>query len=279
MTSRAGAGLGLKPEHYDAALGWRATGSWFEVHPENYLAEGGPRIAWLEAIRDHHPISLHGVSLSLAGNSPPDKDHLQRLASLATRIEPFLISEHLAWSRWNGSYFPDLLPFPRSHEALARVSANIAETQDTLGRQIAIENPSHYLIVDGHDWSETDFLGELVRRTGCSLLVDVNNIYVSSRNTGTDPWQYLDALPAQHITEIHLAGHSEDPGLGQGLLVDSHDSPVAEPVWSLYGHLLRRIGPRPTLIERDGNLPDFQILAAERGRADAMLRSPLKDAA
>ncbi|MDQ1260623.1 MAG: hypothetical protein QG643_2449, partial [Pseudomonadota bacterium] len=174
MTPLLTAGLGLKPQHYDEALHCTASGLWWEVHPENYLAEGGPRLAWLEAIRARHPVSLHGVSLSLAADAPPDAEHLQRLAQLARRIEPALESEHLAWSAWRGRYHPDLLPFPRTHEALARIAANIAATQDALGRTIAIENPTHYLHIEGHDWSETDFLAELARRTGCSLLLDVN---------------------------------------------------------------------------------------------------------
>jgi len=178
------AGVGLKPEHYEPALGARTEGLWFEVHPENYMVAGGPRLGWLEAIRSRHPVSLHGVSLSLAGESEPDAAHLQRLAALARRIQPALVSEHLAWSTWNGQYFPDLLPFPRSTAALHRIAANVARTQDALGTAIAIENPSHYLRVDGHEWDEIDFLRELARRTGCKLLLDINNVYVSARNLG-----------------------------------------------------------------------------------------------
>ena len=188
------AGLGLKPQHYDEALHCTASGLWWEVHPENYLADGGPRLAWLEAIRARHPVSLHGVSLSLAADAPPDAEHLRRLAQLVRRIEPALVSEHLAWSAWRGRYHPDLLPFPRTHEALARIAANISATQDALGRTIAIENPTHYLHLDGHDWSETDFLAELVRRTGCSLLLDVNNVVLSAHNLGTRAHDYLRQL-------------------------------------------------------------------------------------
>ncbi|OYY84469.1 MAG: hypothetical protein B7Y46_12430 [Acidovorax sp. 28-64-14] len=224
MTPLLTAGLGLKPQHYDEALHCTASGLWWEVHPENYLADGGPRLAWLEAIRARHPVSLHGVSLSLAADAPPDAEHLHRLAQLARRIEPALVSEHLAWSAWRGRYHPDLLPFPRTHEALARIAANICATQDALGRTIAIENPTHYLHLEGHDWSETDFLAELVRRTGCSLLLDVNNLYLSAHNLGTCASDYLDAFPVQAITEIHLAGHHADPRLGDALLIDSHDA-------------------------------------------------------
>ena len=271
MTPLLTAGLGLKPQHYDEALHCTASGLWWEVHPENYLADGGPRLAWLEAIRARHPVSLHGVSLSLAADAPPDAEHLQRLAQLARRLEPVLVSEHLAWSAWRGRYHPDLLPFPRTHEALARIAANICATQDALGRTIAIENPTHYLHLDGHDWSETDFLAELARRTGCGLLLDVNNVVLSAHNLGTRAHDYLDAFPVQAITEIHLAGHHADPRLGDALLIDSHDAPVAEPVWALYERLIARTGPRPTLIERDDAIPPLPELLAERERAHRML--------
>src|SRR3989344_4493088 len=173
------AGLGLKPQHYDEALHCTATGLWWEVHPENYLAEGGPRLAWLEAIRARHPVALHGVSLSLAADTPPDAAHLARLAALARRVEPVIISEHLAWSKWRGQYLPDLLPFPRTQAALHRIVDNIARTQDALQRPIAIENPTHYLHIDGHDWLETEFLTELVQRTGCALLIDSHDASIA----------------------------------------------------------------------------------------------------
>lgn len=265
------AGLGLKPQHFDAALACPAPGLWFEVHPENYLMDGGPRLAWLHAIREQHPVALHGVSLSLAGPDAPDPGHLRQLAQLAERIEPVLISEHLAWSRAGGHYLPDLLPVPRTAETLAQLAANISRTQDVLKRRIALENPSHYLRMDQHSWSEPEFLQELVRRTGCGLLVDVNNVYVSACNLGIDARQYLDQLPADDILEIHLAGHSADASL-PGLLVDSHDAPIAAPVWALYQHLLARTGVRPTLIERDGNVPAFDALLAERERASTLLQ-------
>ena len=271
MKAILGAGLGLKPQHFDEALQCSDAGMWFEVHIENYLMAGGPRLAWLDAVRGRHPVSLHGVSLSLAGADAPDPQHLQRVAALIKRIEPTLVSEHLAWSTFNGRYFPDLLPVPRTNEVLTRLAANIAQTQDFLKRPIAIENPSHYLRMDNHDWSETDFLGELVRRTGCSLLVDINNVYVSAHNLGYDARTYLDHLPAQAIAEIHLAGHSADDDGDAHLLIDSHDAPVIEPVWQLYRHLLDRIGERPTLIERDGNIPAFSELLLERNQAQAML--------
>ncbi len=279
MTTVLTAGLGLKPQHYDAALACPADGLWFEVHPENYMVDGGPRLKWLDAIRARHAISLHGVALSLAADAEPDATHLARLAALAQRIEPQLISEHLAWSTWRGAYHPDLLPFPRTHEALARIADNISRTQDALQRRIAIENPSHYLKIDGHDWNEIDFLTELTRRTGCGLLLDVNNVYVSARNLAFSSEDYLDQFPANAVMEIHLAGHTRDPQLGEALLVDSHDAPIAPPVWALYERLIARIGARPTLIERDDNVPAFEVLLAEREHAAALLRTPLAQAA
>ena len=279
MTIALTAGLGLKPQHYDAALACPADGLWFEVHPENYMVDGGPRLKWLDAIRARHAISLHGVALSLAADAEPDATHLARLAALAQRIEPQLISEHLAWSTWRGAYHPDLLPFPRTHEALARIAENISRTQDVLQRRIAIENPSHYLKIDGHDWNEIDFLTELTRRAGCGLLLDVNNVYVSARNLAFSSEDYLDQFPANAVMEIHLAGHTRDPQLGEALLVDSHDAPIAPPVWALYERLIARIGARPTLIERDDNVPAFEVLLAEREHAAALLRTPLAQAA
>lgn len=274
MTTILTAGLGLKPEHYEQALACPAAGLWFEVHPENYLVDGGPRLRWLAAIRDRHPVSLHGVALSLAADAPPDAGHLKRLAALADRIEPALVSEHLAWSTWRGAYHPDLLPFPRTGEALARIADNISRAQDALRRPIAIENPSHYLRVDGHEWAEIDFLAELARRTGCGLLLDVNNVFVSAANLGFCAEDYLDAFPGGAVREIHLAGHSRDPDLGERLLIDSHDAPVCAQVWALHERLVARIGPRPTLVERDDHLPPFEELLAERDRAHAALAHP-----
>lgn len=265
-----GAGLGLKPKHYEQAHACTARGLWFEVHPENYWVDGGPRLDWLQAIGARHPLSLHGVSLSLAADSPPDPAHLRRLRALADRVRPALISEHLAWSTWRGAYNPDLLPFPRTEAALTRITDNIARTQDVLGRRIAIENPSHYLRMDGHPYPEIDFLAELSRRSGCGLLLDLNNVQVSAHNLDFDPAGYVDAFPAEAILELHLAGHSHDGG-GSGLLVDSHDAPIDEAVWALYRRLIERIGPRPTLIERDDHIPPFAELLAERDIAQAVL--------
>jgi uncharacterized protein (UPF0276 family) len=263
------AGIGFKPQHYREALASPAAGLWFEVHAENYMVPGGPRPAMLEALRASRDISLHGVGMSLAGAAEPDPDHLQALKQLVDRFEPALVSEHLAWSRLDGRCFPDLLPVPRTNEVLARCAANIGRVQDTLGRQILIENPTHYLALRDHSWSETSFLAELARRSGCGLLIDVNNVAVGAHNTGFDSNAWLDEIPAERVCEIHLAGHSVD---AEGsLLIDSHDEPVSDQVWSLYQAFIERIGPRPTLIERDGNVPSFAELMSERSRAQVML--------
>ena len=271
------AGIGFKPQHYREALASPAAGLWFEVHAENYMVDGGPRLAMLETLRRDRPLSLHGVGMSLAGLEEPDADHLAALKRLVERFEPALVSEHLAWSRLDGRCFPDLLPVPRTNEVLARCAANIGRVQDVLGRQILIENPTHYLALRDHSWSETSFLAELARRSGCGLLIDVNNVAVGAHNVGFDPTAWLDAIPAEQVSEIHLAGHSLD---AEGtLLIDSHDEPVSEEVWSLYEGFIARVGPRPTLIERDGNVPPFAELMRERGRAQHILGGGLALAA
>ena len=264
------AGLALKAQHYEAAYSCSAQGLWFEVHPENYMVDGGPRLAWLETISHRNPMSLHGVSLSLAADAEPDANHLRRLKALADRIQPALISEHLAWSAWRGEYHPDLLPFPRTVQALQRIADNIQRTQDVLQRRIAIENPSHYVHLPNHSYGEIEFLHELSQRTGCGLLLDINNVFLSAHNMGYDASAYVDAFPGSSLTEIHLAGHSADPG-GAPLLIDSHDAPIADGVWALYERLIQRVGPRPTLIERDDNVPAFDELLKERERAQSIL--------
>lgn len=267
------AGLGLKPQHYAEAEACPAagaqTGLWFEVHPENYMVEGGPRLRWLERIRRVRPLSLHGVGLSLAGDERPDREHLGRFRALIDRFEPFLASEHLAWSRRGGVYHPDLLPVPRNGEMLTLVCDHLDEAQTVLGRPLLIENPAAYLALAGHDWGEVDFLAEIARRTGCGLLIDVNNVHVSARNMGFSAETWIDAVPGDLVGEIHLAGHRPDPIRGDDLLIDSHDAPVAEAVWALYARLTGRIGPRPALVERDGDVPAFDVLLAEQARAAA----------
>jgi uncharacterized protein (UPF0276 family) len=272
------AGIGFKPLHFEAALAAPAAGLWFEVHPENYMVDGGPRLEMLRALGEARPLSFHGVGLSLAGAEEPDRCHLARLKRLVDEFQPMLVSEHLAWSRSGAAYLPDLLPFPRTLEAFLRIARNVDIVQDALGRAIAIENPALYVALDGHELSETDFLARLVKWTGCRLLVDVNNVAVSANNLGFDPRAYLARLPAEAVAEIHLAGHSPDPRHGPALLIDSHDAPVAEGVWALYDFLLARTGPVPTLIERDGKLPPFAELLAERDRAARAMAPPVREA-
>jgi hypothetical protein len=271
------AGVGFKAEHFEAALAAPAAGLWFEVHAENYMVDGGPRLAMLEAIRTDRELSLHGVGMSLAGPAPPDADHLASLKRLVDRFEPELVSEHLAWSRLDGRCFPDLLPVPRTNEVLARLADNIDRVQDAIGRPILIENPTHYLALSDHSWNETSFLAELARRSGCRLLIDVNNVSVGAHNLGYDASAWLEAIPAKLVGEIHLAGHSLD---GEGtLLIDSHDALVSDDVWTLYKDFIARIGATPTLIERDGNLPPFNELMAEWQRAQDLLDGSLALAA
>lgn len=265
------AGLGLKPEHFDEAVQARAAGLWFEVHAENYMVDGGPRMAWLERVRQQHPVSLHGVGMSLGGMAPPDPAHMARLAVLAQRIEPVLVSEHLAWNAVDGVCLPDLLPVVRTRDSLARIAGNVGRLQDRLGRRVAIENPSHYLHMDGHEWDECDFFAELADRSGCGLLLDVNNVCVSAHNLGFSARDYLLRFPASAVMEIHLAGHSADPQWGTALRIDAHDSPVSDEVWSLYELAVSLTGPRPTLIERDAELPAFAELMKERAHADRLL--------
>lgn len=263
-----GAGLGLKPAHYRAVLESDAPGLWVEVHPENYMLPGGPRLHWLEAIAQRHPVSLHGVSLSLGGADRPDHDHLKSLRGLVDRYRPALVSEHLAWCRHDGVYYGELLPLPYTGAALDRFCDHVDEVQDALGRSILIENPSLYVDLKG-DMTETEFLVEAVRRTGCGLLLDLNNVFVTAINLKRDALGYLETFPLDAVVEIHLAGHETDPD--GSLLIDTHGAPVADAVWSLYRETIARTGPVPTLIERDNNLPPFVELMAERERAQALL--------
>jgi len=264
------AGVGLRAQHVGELLATRPAVPWLEVHPENYMS-GGAALASLEAVRREYPVSLHGVGLSLGTAGEIDARHLIRVKSLVDHIEPCLVSEHLSWSTAGGVYLNHLLPLPYTEETLAVVAGHIHEVQDALGRRILIENPSSYLRFRHSSMAEPHFLAELARRTGCGLLCDVNNIYVSARNLGLDAASYLDALPAHGIGEIHLAGHAENDADGRVILIDDHGSPVAAPVWNLYERALERFGPVPTLIEWDTDIPELAVLLAEAGIADRML--------
>lgn len=265
------AGLGFKTEHLAEALTSARPGLWFEVHAENYMVDGGPRLAALRRLADRFAISLHGVGLSLASVERPTPDHVARLRRLVDLIGPVAVSDHLAWQKWRGSHHSDFLPFPRTREALALAARNVDIVQQALGRAIMVENPSLYVDLPGHELGEAEFMAELGRATGCGILLDVNNVFVSAANLGFSAAAALDLYPAEMIGEIHLAGHAHDPDEESGLLIDSHDALVSASVWNLFEGLVRRIGPRPTLIERDGNIPPFDELLAERDRAHTLL--------
>lgn len=266
-------GLGLKAEHYRAVLAAKPELGFFEIHAENYMGEGGPPHRYLTAIRQDYPLSLHGVGLSIGGNRPLDKSHLQRLRALIERYQPGLFSEHLAWSTHDTGYLSDLLPLPYTASTLTQVCAHIDETQSALGRQMLLENPSSYLSFDESSYSEADFIAETVRRTGCGLLLDVNNVFISAANLKTSVLAYIDAYPLAHVQEIHLAGHDVTTDTeGETLLLDTHGADVAIPVWELYAEVIARTGPLPTLIERDNNVPALEDLVAEARRADLALR-------
>ena len=267
----ARAGIGLRHRHVADFLTAPPDVAWIEVHSETYLAAGGPRLRTLETIRRDFPLSCHGVGLSLGSFDGVDSDHLARLAALYARLQPELVSDHLAWSTTRGTYLNDLLPLPYTEEALDVVRRNVERVQDALKRPILVENPSRYLNFAQSTIPEAEFLVELVRRTGCGLLLDVNNIHVSAHNVGLDPLDYLSAIPAEAVGEIHVAGHTlHDTGCGT-LLIDDHGSTVADPVWTLLAEALRRTGPRPVLIEWDTRVPELPVLLAEAARADQRL--------
>ncbi|TVR06089.1 MAG: DUF692 domain-containing protein [Salinarimonadaceae bacterium] len=271
-TLPAAPGLSFKPEHFEAIRETKPDLGFFEVHAENYMGEGGPAHARLTALRADYALSLHGVSLSIGGHAPLDREHLARLRALCDRYEPESFSEHLAWSTHEDAYLNDLLPLPYNDETLALVCNHIDETQGALGRRILLENPSNYLAFADTTMAETEFLRAIAKRTGCGLLLDVNNVFVSAVNQGTDAFGYLAAFPLEHVGEIHLAGHeAQTLPDGSPLLIDAHGTPVADPVWSLYAHVISRAGALPSLIEWDNDVPDFATLAAEADRARRIL--------
>lgn len=273
------AGVSLKPQHYRTILETDPNVGFFEIHAENYMGAGGPPHGYLSAIRERYPLSVHGVGLSLGGAGPLDREHLSRLAAVVERYLPRWVSEHLAWSTHNGVYFDDLLPIPYTAETLDRLTHHIALTQDVLRRPILLENPATYVTFADHSWSETDFLREVVRRTGCGLLLDINNVHVSTTNQQQDAKAYLESFPLDAVQEIHLAGHTiERDADGLPLLIDTHDGPVAPAVWSLYADTISRLGPVATLIEWDAKLPALDGLLVEARKADAIVRAWTKEA-
>jgi len=271
-TLPARAGLGLKPEHYRAIIDGEPDVGFFEVHAENYMGDGGPPHRYLTAIAERYPLSLHGVGLSIGTARPLDKQHLARLKRLNERYRPQSFSEHLAWSTHDSGFLNDLLPLPYTAETLAHVVAHVDEVQQVLGRRMLLENPSTYVLFADSTIDEIDFLEAVAARTGCGLLLDVNNVMVSAVNHRLDASAYIDRFPVQHVGEIHLAGYDEaTDGAGDRLLIDAHATGVREDVFALYRHTLARTGPLPTLVEWDNDVPDFPTLLVEAQRVDRAL--------
>ena len=266
------AGTSFKHEHLPAIMADGKPKGFFEVHTEHYMGAGGPPHRALEAIRQDNPVSLHGVCMSIGGPQPLDREHLGRFRSLVERYQPALVSEHLAWSTHENTFFNDLLPLPYTNETLSRVCEHIDEVQQAIGRPILLENPSTYVTFRESTMSETDFIRTIARRTGCGLLLDVNNVFVSATNHGFSALDYLSDFPLAKVGEIHLAGHAEQADdEGERLLIDSHDGPVADAVWKLYEIVIQKCGPVPTLIEWDSNIPDWPVLKAEATAAQQIL--------
>lgn len=262
----AGYGLGLRKPHYAAFLEHKVAVDFVEVISENFMVDGGRPRQILREVRERYPVALHGVSMSIGSADGIDHAYLARLRALVDEVEPLFVSDHLCWTRTGGFNSHDLLPLPYTAEALGVVSTNVARAQDVLGRAMLIENPSSYVAFDGADMTEWEFLDALSERTGCGLLLDVNNVFVSAVNHGFDPLAYLDGIPAKRVRQIHLAGHSR----GEELLIDTHDRPVCASVWELYAHVLPRLGPVATMIERDDEIPPLHDLLTELDRARAI---------
>ena len=265
-------GVGYKPQHFSDILSGKHPVEWLEIHAENYMGAGGRPIAQLRALADRFPLSVHGVGLSIGGAAPLDPDHLARLRHLVGWLDPAAFSEHLAWSTHDGAFLNDLLPLPYTETTLARVCAHIDAVQEALGRPMLLENPATYLEFAESTMDEVDFLTQIARRTGCGLLLDVNNVFVACTNRQEDAVAWVDRFPLHLVGEIHLGGHDADrDDAGLPLLIDSHGRAVADPVWALYARVLARGGAKPTLIEWDNDVPDWPVLAAEAGRAAALM--------
>lgn len=266
------AGVGLKAQHYNDILIEQPDIGWFEVHPENYMGAGGPPHHYLTRIREQYPLSLHGVGLSIGGAELPSAAHLEKLRHLLDRYQPQSFSEHLAWSSHEAGYFNDLLPLPLNEETLATVTRHIDHVQHSLGHRMLLENPSTYITFEESSMDEIDFLTEVAESTGCGLLLDVNNVFVSTTNHQRDAEDYIDRFPMHYVGEIHLGGHAPDKDdLGNPLLIDAHDRAVDHAVWQLYERAIRRAGPLPTLLEWDNDVPDWATLFAEAQRAEDIL--------
>ena len=263
-----GVGVGYKPRHHDGVVSGEHSVSWLEIHAENYMADGGPVIAELKTLRERFPISCHGVGLSIGSEGPLDTEHLQRLKKLLGWLDPVLFSEHLAWSTHHDRFLNDLLPVAYNKTTLATVCEHVDQVQDFLSRRMLLENPSTYVAFAETDMREIEFVKEVAARTGCGLLLDVNNVYISATNHGYSPEAYIDEFPLEKVGEIHLGGHEADEGEeGETVLIDTHSRPVTDPVWKLYERVIERAGALPTLIEWDNDIPEWNVLAAEAGHA------------
>ena len=271
----ASVGIGLRTPHYRKLLETLPPIGWFEVHSENYFGDGGQPLHYLERFRSHYPMSLHGVGLSLGSVDPLSQVHLKKLKSLVDRFEPGLVSDHLCWGSVGGQYLNDLLPLPYTEEALAHVVTRVAEAQDYLGRQMLVENVSSYLQYRHSTIAEWDFLAEVAQRSGCGILLDVNNIYVSAQNHHFDPLTYINAVPSETVQEIHLAGFDSNGDC----LIDTHGKPVFDAVWPLYDHAIKRFGQIPTLIEWDTDIPALSVLLDEAWKARAILENSVESRA
>ncbi|TDI60080.1 MAG: DUF692 domain-containing protein [Alphaproteobacteria bacterium] len=269
-------GVGLKPVHYREILETAPDIDWFEIHPENFMFEGGPSHTWLHQIRQSYDLSFHSVAMSLGSVTAVDLIHLQKLSDLRDIYAPFIMSDHVSWSLANGDFLNDLLPLPYTDESLSVLAQNIDRAQTQLDQPILVENPSTYLQFAQQDYDEPDFLSALVNRTGCGLLLDINNAYVCARNHGFDPWHYLQRIPHTAVGEIHLAGHSVTDVEGTELRIDDHGSAVSNEVWDLYGRYVLTYGPAPTLIEWDANIPALSVLLAEANKARELITSAVK---
>ncbi|MEM6480282.1 MAG: DUF692 domain-containing protein [Pseudomonadota bacterium] len=265
-------GVGYKPQHFDAITSDARPVEWLEIHAENYMGAGGRPLAQLRHLSEQFAMSVHGVGLSIGGEGPLDADHLARLRKLVGWLRPASFSEHLAWSTHGAEFMNDLLPLPYTKDTLTRVADHIDQVQEVVGARMLLENPSSYLAFAESTWSETDFLEEVARRTGCGLLLDVNNVFISATNLNLDPRAYIDVFPLPRVGEVHLGGHDEDEDEhGAPLLIDSHGQEIADPVWALLDYTLDRMGPRPVLVEWDNNVPSWPVLAEEAARAEAAL--------
>jgi uncharacterized protein (UPF0276 family) len=261
-------GVGYKPQHFQDLQNDPGDVAWIEVHAENYMGDGGRPLAQLRALSEQFALSVHGVGLSIGGEGPLDVEHLARLKKLCDWAQPASFSEHLAWSTHGAEFLNDLLPLPYTAATLARVAAHINQVQDVLGRQMLLENPSSYLAFAESDLSECDFLEALTQHTGCGLLLDVNNVFISATNLGISAQAYIDAYPTDKVGEMHIGGHDTDTDdHGAPLLIDSHGKAVADPVWSLLDYALTQTGPKPVLVEWDNDVPDWPVLRAEAARA------------